>query len=76
MQTLYLTPIQVTFDSSSQGQVAMVIYEWADAQYLGKVTDPTDDSLPVSSPDIQATNIMCSDTDFLSRKPLCALLMP
>ena len=26
----------------------MVIYEWEDAKYLGKVTDPTDNYLPVS----------------------------
>lgn len=26
----------------------MVIYEWKDVEYLGKVTDPTDDYLPVS----------------------------
>ncbi|KAG5654686.1 hypothetical protein H0H81_007442 [Sphagnurus paluster] len=40
------TFINVSFDATSQGQVAMVIYEWADAQYLGKSTDPTDDFLP------------------------------
>ncbi|KAF8078867.1 lung seven transmembrane receptor-domain-containing protein [Lyophyllum atratum] len=40
------TFINVTFDATSQGQVAMVIYEWADAKYLGKSTDPTDDYLP------------------------------
>jgi hypothetical protein len=38
---------QVSFDATSQGNVAMVIYEWADAPYLGKVTSMTDDSLPV-----------------------------
>jgi hypothetical protein len=38
----------VTFDkASSQGQVAMVIYEWRDSQYLGKVTSMIDDTLPV-----------------------------
>lgn len=26
----------------------MVIYEWADSPYLGKVTDTNDDFLPVS----------------------------
>ncbi|KIY51272.1 hypothetical protein FISHEDRAFT_64294 [Fistulina hepatica ATCC 64428] len=40
------THISVTFDASSQGQVAMVIYEWADAQYLGKETSVEDDYLP------------------------------
>ncbi|KAH9858027.1 lung seven transmembrane receptor-domain-containing protein [Lenzites betulinus] len=28
--------INVTFDASSQGQLAMVIYEWGDVEYLGK----------------------------------------
>ncbi|KAG2155596.1 lung seven transmembrane receptor-domain-containing protein [Suillus clintonianus] len=41
------TFINVTFDeSSSQGQVAMVIYEWKDVKYLGVPTSMTDDSLP------------------------------
>ncbi|KAG1864765.1 lung seven transmembrane receptor-domain-containing protein [Suillus subalutaceus] len=41
------TFINVTFDeSSSQGQVAMVIYEWKDVKYLGVTTSTTDDSLP------------------------------
>lgn len=40
---------QVSFDSSSQGQLAMVIYEWADAPYLGKITSEEDDYLPVST---------------------------
>ncbi|TRM65879.1 lung seven transmembrane receptor-domain-containing protein [Schizophyllum amplum] len=40
------THINVTFDESSQGQVAMVIYEWADWQYLGVETSVTEDYLP------------------------------
>ncbi|KAF8560018.1 protein PTM1 [Imleria badia] len=41
------TYINVTFDAgSSHGQVAMVIYEWKDVKYLGKVTSVSDDSLP------------------------------
>ena len=40
--------IQVTFDSTSQGQLAMVIYEWKDMQYLGKITSQVDNMLPVS----------------------------
>ncbi|EIM92270.1 uncharacterized protein STEHIDRAFT_46983 [Stereum hirsutum FP-91666 SS1] len=40
------TYINVSFDSSSQGQLAMVIYEWADAPYLGKITSEEDDYLP------------------------------
>ncbi|KAG6832564.1 hypothetical protein H0H92_000193 [Tricholoma furcatifolium] len=38
--------ITVSFDATSQGQVAMVIYEWTDVKYLGKSTDPTNDYLP------------------------------
>ena len=38
----------VTFDAKSQGQLAMVIYEWTDAPYLGKITSMSDDTLPVS----------------------------
>lgn len=41
-------PCPVTFDSSSQGQLAMVIYEWKDMPYLGKVTSQTDEFMPVS----------------------------
>ncbi|KAJ3573040.1 hypothetical protein NP233_g2678 [Leucocoprinus birnbaumii] len=37
------TYINVTFDKGSKGQVAMVIYEWADAQYLGKASGPADE---------------------------------
>jgi hypothetical protein len=38
--------IPVTFEPS-QGQLAMVIYEWSDVKYLGKITT-SDDTLPVS----------------------------
>lgn len=37
----------VTFESGSRGQVSMIIYEWGDVQYLGKVTS-LDEDLPVS----------------------------
>ncbi|KAF7339301.1 Integral membrane protein [Mycena sanguinolenta] len=40
------TYINVTFEDASQGQLAMVIYEWSDVQYLGKITSFTDDELP------------------------------
>ncbi|KAJ7110018.1 lung seven transmembrane receptor-domain-containing protein [Mycena epipterygia] len=40
------TYINVTFDASSQGQLAMLVYEWSDVQYLGKITSFTDDDLP------------------------------
>ncbi|KAI0308170.1 lung seven transmembrane receptor-domain-containing protein [Multifurca ochricompacta] len=40
------TFINVSFESASQGQLAMVIYEWNDYQYLGKVTSETDEYLP------------------------------
>ena len=42
------TYINVSFDATSQGQLAMVIYEWSDVKYLGKVTSDSDDDLPVS----------------------------
>ena len=37
----------VSFERGSEGQVAIVIYEWSDASYLGKETSKTDDTLPV-----------------------------
>ncbi|KAK7041690.1 hypothetical protein VNI00_008979 [Paramarasmius palmivorus] len=40
------TYINVTFDAKSQGQLAMVIYEWTDAPYLGKITSMSDDTRP------------------------------
>ncbi|OAX43046.1 hypothetical protein K503DRAFT_789806 [Rhizopogon vinicolor AM-OR11-026] len=41
------TFINVTFEeSSSHGQVAMVMYEWKDVKYLGVTTSMSDDSLP------------------------------
>ncbi|KAJ7619220.1 lung seven transmembrane receptor-domain-containing protein [Mycena polygramma] len=40
------TYINVTFEPESQGQLAMVVYEWSDVQYLGKITSFTDDELP------------------------------
>ncbi|KAJ7161382.1 lung seven transmembrane receptor-domain-containing protein [Mycena crocata] len=40
------TYINVTFDATSQGQLAMLIYEWTDVEYLGKVTSFTDEQLP------------------------------
>jgi hypothetical protein len=43
-----IKPALVSFDSTSQGHLAMVIYEWKDYQYLGKVTSKTDEYLPVS----------------------------
>jgi hypothetical protein len=44
-----LTRLVVTFDkTTSQGNLAMVIYEWADVKYLGKATiSNTDEELPV-----------------------------
>ena len=40
---------KVSFDIVSPAHLAMVIYEWADVLYLGKVTrSETDDNLPVS----------------------------
>ena len=37
----------VSFDARSQGQLAMVIYEWGDNEMLGKITSMEDDTLPV-----------------------------
>ena len=45
---LLTSPHTVTFDKVSQGQLAAVIYEWSDVDYLGKVTSHVDD-LPVSA---------------------------
>lgn len=45
--TTDIEPGLVSFDSTSQGHLAMVIYEWKDYQYLGKVTSETE-YLPVS----------------------------
>ena len=41
---------KVSFDNNvSPAHLAMVIYEWTDVQYLGKITtSETDDNLPVS----------------------------
>lgn len=44
------TYINVTFDQGSQGQLAMVIYEWGDYKYLGKVTSEEEEWLPVCTP--------------------------
>lgn len=52
----------VSFESKSQGQLAMVIYEWGDYQYLGKVTSEVDEYLPVSfcvSPAPQPVHTPC-----------------
>ncbi|EUC63858.1 lung seven transmembrane receptor [Rhizoctonia solani AG-3 Rhs1AP] len=38
--------IKVTFDPASRGQVAMVIYEWRDARYLGIDTEPDNYLVP------------------------------
>ncbi|TDL28022.1 hypothetical protein BD410DRAFT_739394 [Rickenella mellea] len=40
------TYINITFDSSSQGNLAVVLYEWKDNEILGKVTSMSDDGLP------------------------------
>ena len=41
--------VPVTFDAKSQGQLAMVVYEWGDMAYLGKVTSTVNTELPVST---------------------------
>jgi len=40
------TYINITFEDASQGQLAMVVYEWSDVQYLGKITSFENDELP------------------------------
>lgn len=71
-----LSSVPVTFDAaSSHGQVAMVIYEWKDVKYLGKVTSETDDSLPVSDVRVDTPTAL-SRPFHISRKPTSARLMP
>ncbi|KAJ7597591.1 lung seven transmembrane receptor-domain-containing protein [Mycena floridula] len=58
------TFINVTFNPEAYGQLAMVIYEWTDAKYLGKITSVTDDSLPktyVCTADAVATGFCTRD---------------
>ena len=50
------TYINVTFDQGSQGQLAMVIYEWGDYKYLGKVTSEEEEWLPVCALSLNASN--------------------
>jgi hypothetical protein len=45
---LLWSQITVTFDPTSTGQLALVLYEWSDVKYLG-ADSPGDDSMPVSS---------------------------
>lgn len=47
----HLDKFVVTFDGKSQGQLAMVVYEWSDMAYLGKVTSTVNTDLPVSNGD-------------------------
>jgi len=47
----------VSFDSTSQGNLAIVIYEWKDYKYLGKVTSNTEELLPVG---IRVTHIFAT----------------
>jgi len=51
----------VTFDSLSQGHLAMVIYEWQDNTYLGKTTSTSDDSLPVNQTICSPSLCPCSE---------------
>ena len=57
----------VTFDSTSQGQLAMVIYEWKDMAYLGKVTSQDDEYMPVSRP--SRIPVYARDANGCSRRP-------
>ena len=47
----------VTFDSSSHGQLAAVIYEWGDVEYLGVWDTARSDDFPVSP--MPATSPIC-----------------
>jgi hypothetical protein len=45
------TSIEISFNTpASQGQLAMVVYEWTDVEYLGKTTSQEDETLPVRLP--------------------------
>ncbi len=67
--TVYATKLGlVSFDSTSQGHLAMVIYEWKDYQYLGKVTSETDDYLPVSVHSASTRDTLIS---LVSRRRMC-----
>ena len=59
--------LAVTFDATSQGQLAMVVYEWADMRYLGKVTSMVDDYLPVSTSPPSDRVPDCDVNDFSRR---------
>ncbi len=47
----------VTFDAGSQGQLAAVIYEWGDVDYLGKDTSKSGE-LPVSVHRLPAVHLL------------------
>ena len=53
----------------------MVVYEWKDVKYLGKVTSETDDSLPVSDADV-AVSTAHLWPPHISRKPTFAQQTP
>ncbi|QRV97588.1 membrane protein [Ceratobasidium sp. AG-Ba] len=58
------TYIKVSFDPSSRGQIAMVIYEWRDVKYLGIDTEPDNYMVPktyVCTTDAVRANL-CSES--------------
>jgi hypothetical protein len=60
---LLWSQITVTFDPTSTGQLALVLYEWSDVKYLG-ADSPGDDSMPVRSA-LRALNNLSPDTFLL-----------
>lgn len=65
----------VTFDPSSTGQLALVLYEWSDVKYLGADT-PGDDSLPVRQTFGMLLPTVPNLARSLSRKPTFARRLP
>ncbi|KAF9015617.1 lung seven transmembrane receptor-domain-containing protein [Cyathus striatus] len=64
------TYINVTFDSSSQGQLAVVIYEWADAQYLGKPTQEVDEADEYQPPKVYVCTSNAVTSGYCTREQL------
>ncbi|KAH7334500.1 hypothetical protein B0J17DRAFT_110129 [Rhizoctonia solani] len=51
--------IEVTYDPTSRGQVAMAIYEWRDTRYLGIDTEP--DSYIIPKPTSKQRTYVCTE---------------
>jgi hypothetical protein len=57
--------------STSQGHLAIVIYEWTDNSYLGKVTSESDESLPVIERFIFSVLNMCLQSTSQQKTYIC-----